>query len=359
MLRVMSGIRPLEPDDLPAAAALFERTVGTGSSVEGLERLFRRLLLDDPWTDPELPALAYEDEDGTLAGFLSRATRRFRYEGEPFRMSVSLHFAVSPEARARAVGALLAARMLGGAQDGSSTEHAIEQSRRLWEGMRGRVLQVQSLEWTRVLRPASYWQSRLRGGLGSATRPLGAPLDALARRAPGGAAAAQMPEGVGDEPLTPATMVAQLDALAGWASLRPDYDVPYLEWLFDALRDTPSFGELSARLVRRAGEPIGWHVSLVEPGGHADVLQVLAQPADMPDVFDALLAHAHDQGAVAVRGRLEPPLLEAIARERSVLRQGGVALLRTREPGPYAAVLEGRALLSRLDANGWVDVRGR
>jgi hypothetical protein len=89
------------------------------------------------------------------------------------------------------------------------------------------------------------------------------------------------------------------------------------------------------------------------------VLQVVALPDEAPAVFDALLAHAHERGAVAARGRLEPPLLDAISRDRSVLRRGGTAMLRTREPGPFHAVLEGRALLTRLDANGWVDVRGR
>jgi hypothetical protein len=358
----MSGIRPLQRDDVPAAAALFERTVGTGSSPAGLESLFSRLLFEDPWQDPELPSLAYEGEDGALAGFLSRTTRRMRWQGEPFRMSVSLHFAVSPEARGQAVGALLAARMLGGKQDGATTEHAIEQSRRLWEGLKGRRLALQSLEWTRVLRPASYWQGRLaRGGgaLGAATRPLARPLDALAPRLPGGGAPARMPEGLTDEPLTPDVMVAQLGALAGWADLRPDYDVPFLRWLFQMLADTPSFGDLSARLVRRDGEPIGWHLSLIEPGGHAELLQLLAPPDETPAVFDALLAHAHARGAVAARGRLEPPLLDAISRDRSVLRRGGTAMLRTRAPEPFHAVLDGRALLTRLDANGWVDVRGR
>jgi hypothetical protein len=358
----MGGIRPFEQGDVPAAAALFERTVGTGSSTAGLASLFSRLLFEDPWQDPELPSLVYEGEDGELAGFLSRATRRMRFDGEPFRMTVSLHFAVSPEARGHATGALLAARMLGGAQDGSTTEHAIEQSRRLWEGLKGRRLQLQSLEWTRVLRPASYWQGRVArgGGAAAATRPLAKPLDALARRLPGGAAApVRLPDGVTDEPLTSEVMVAQLDALAGWAALRPDYDVPYLRWLFQMVADTPSFGDLAARLVRRGGEPIGWHLSLIEPGGHAEVLQLVAPPDETPAVFDALLAHAHAQGAVAARGRLEPPLLDAISRDRSVLRGGGTVLLRTRAPEPFHAVLEGRALLTRLDANGWVDVRGR
>lgn len=354
----MSGIRPFEPADVPAAVALFERMQQSGSSLAGLEALYRALLFEDPWADPELPSLVYEDENGELAGYITRCTRRFRFDAEPVRLSTTIHFFVDPAVRRKAVGALLSARLLGGAQDASHTEGPTEATLRMWRSMRGEILRLESLEWTRVLRPAAYWGDRLGGGAARAGRALAAPLDKLLGKVAGGGEP-RLPRGVRDEPLTPALMVAHLAELTDWARLRPDYDEPYLRFLFGQLEQTSSYGDVSARLVRRDGAVIGWHVGFVRAGGHFDVLQVAGRPEDMPDLFDALLAHAWQAGAVAVRGRLDAPLAEAVTRDRSILRAGTAVLLRARAPELPLAALRGQAQLSRLDSNVWMDSAGR
>lgn len=351
----MTGVRPLTPDDLPAAAGLFAPLAGTGSTVEGVQELFRRLLFEDPWRDPELPALAYEDDSGRVVGFFSRCVRRMRLGDERIRLGCGMHFAVAPDARGSAAP-LLAARLLGGPQDLMFSDGANPGTQRLWEGLRGMRMPLESLEWTRVLRPAAYWQDRatrrLRPGA-AALRRVAATLDRAL------AGAMEGDDALDDEPLTPEAMVGYMHELMGWATLRPDYDVPFLRWLFEQVRDTPSYGELSARLVRRDGAPIGWHISLVRDGGAADTLQVVARPADAPAVFDAYLAHAFRLGAVAARGRLEAHLCDAVTARRAILRQGNASLLRTRRPELLVAALGGRALLTRLDGNGWIDTRGR
>lgn len=358
------GIRPLRPDDIPAAVALFERVERSGSSAHGLEQLFRAVLFEDPWTDPDLPSLVYEDEDGGLAGFHSQCTRRFLFDGEPLRMSVGIHFFVAPEVRGKAAGALLCARLLGGRQDASHTDGVNDAVLRMWKAMRGTVLQLESLEWTRVLRPAAYWNDRLAAGrapagVAAVGRAAAGPLDrALARTSLGGPRRIASATTT-DEPLTPEAMVAQLDDLTGWARLRPAYDEPFLHFLLDQLSRTTSWGDLSARLVRRGGRAIGWHIALIRPGGVAETLQLVARPDDLADVLDAYLDHARELGAVAARGRLDPPLVDAISRERSILRRGNFVLLRTASPELLTATLRGDAQLSRLDTNMWMDSRGR
>jgi len=63
----MNPIRSLEPDDLPQVAALYERTVRSGSSIPapGLIEHFQRML-DHLWSDPEIPSLVYWMEHHTL-----------------------------------------------------------------------------------------------------------------------------------------------------------------------------------------------------------------------------------------------------------------------------------------------------
>jgi hypothetical protein len=356
-------IRPLERADLPAAAALFRRTIHADSGQAGIERLFEALLFDDPWSDPELPSLASVDGDGRLVGLFSRCTRRFLLDGEPVRIAMPIHFCVDPEARGRAVAALLAARLLGGPQDASHTDGADLPTRKLWGAMKGHALQLESLEWTRVLRPASYWQDRVVGRRGSerltaAARRLAAPFDGVAARA-AGEPADGLPAGVTDAPLTPAALVGALDAVSGWARLRPAYDEPFAAWLLEQLAQTTSYGRLSARIVTRDGEVLGWHVGLVEPHGVAEALQIAARPEASELVFDAFLANARGLGAVAARGRLEAPLTDAITQQRSVLRRGHWALMRARRQEVLDATLLGQALLTRLDTNVWMDSHGR
>jgi hypothetical protein len=160
----MSGIRPFTPADVPAAVALFEQVQQTGSSVAGLERLYHALLFEDPWTDPELPGLVYEDEEGALAGYITRCTRRFRFDGEPIRISTTIHFLVDPQVRRKAVGALLSARLLGGRQDASHTEGPTEATLRMWKSMRGDVVAgVDACAASRRLLERSHRRSPGRG----------------------------------------------------------------------------------------------------------------------------------------------------------------------------------------------------
>jgi hypothetical protein len=138
-----------------------------------------------------------------------------------------------------------------------------------------------------------------------------------------------------------------------------DYDLPFLTWLFEQLADDHPQGDLAARLVRRDGEAIGWHIAFVQRGGIAQVLQVVARPEDAPAVLDSLLVHARELGALAARGRLEAPLVHAVTTRRTVLRRTSFALVRAKDRELISAVQNGSALFTRLDADWWIDPSGR
>ncbi len=354
-----AGVRPLEPEDLPAVAALFQRTMAPRSSADGVETLFRSVLLDDPWADPRLPSLVATDADGALLGMLLASPRRLRLDGKPLRGMCGMHVLVDPAARGGGAAFDLLMRFLRGAQDVSFTDGAPEDIRPLLARLDCHPLQLESLEWTSILRPAAYWRGRLHSGRGGGVAshwPV-APFDELLARSP--LTPSTVTDGLSDEPLTPGLMVAHLDALTSWARLRPDYDLPFLTWLFAQLGNDHPQGELAARLVRRDGQPIGWHISLVRPGGMAETMQLVARPRDTADVFAALLSHARERGAAAVRGRLEAALLDAITTRRTLLRRTSFVMLRARDPDVLGAITSGAAVFTRLDADWWVDPRGR
>lgn len=352
-------VRPLAPSDLPAAAGVLERAMATGSSQAGLERLLKAVAFDDPWSDPELPTLGLYAPEGALIGLLLTCPRRLLHEGRPLRAVCGSHVIVDPAAQGQARGSALIKESFKIPKDFSYSDGASDRAAVMVERLGFLPLQLESLEWTSVLRPAAYWQERASAGrMRRVGRALAQPLDRVLGRSP--LAAAVHAAGVEEELLTPAAMMEHLEPLTSWARLRLDYDLPFLTWLFEQLSDDHPQGELAARLVRRRGTAIGWHVSLVARGGMAQVMQVVAAPHDTPAVFDAMLAHVRERGAIAARGRLEAPLLRAITARRTLLRQGSFAVVRTPGgPAPVHAIQNGFALFTRLDADWWIDPSGR
>jgi hypothetical protein len=95
---------------------------------------------------------------------------------------------------------------------------------------------------------------------------------------------------------------------------------------------------------------LGWYVYLLRPGWRSEVLQVAAADRDLGAVLDHLLRHAHVHGSAAVRGRVEPGLISAVARRRCLLWHRGGALVHARDPELGSQVVE-RGMLTRLDSD--------
>jgi hypothetical protein len=357
----VSLIRPLERRDLPEVAGLYELVMRSGqpTPAPGLGRYFERLLLDAPWADPEIPSLVHLDGDGHVVGFQGSSVRRAVFEGEPIRIACAGQLVAHPAARARAVGAMLVRAYLNGPQDLTITDGATERMRQMWTRLGGDMAHVGCVGWARVLRPWRFGGERLLGEHRLGRRKgllqrLAAPLDGATMRyarffAPPAASR------ITSEPMTPASMVEHLSLLDRSIGLRLDYDERYLAWLFDELAAVRPLGTLVARLVRGAeGRVVGWYVYCLLPGGGAQVLQVAAAAADVGTVLDDLFDHAWRGGAAAVQGRVEPRLLEPLARRRCLMRYTGGALVHSADDRILRAIASERSLLTRLDGEWWM-----
>lgn len=355
--RRSSPIRVFEPDDLPAVARLYARalpgaTLPVAQRAAGLARV-----LDHPWADPDLPSLVYADPSGQIGGFLASHVRRVTIDGEPLRLACSGPLVVDPALRNRTADAQLTRAHVEGEQDITIADAAAPPLRRMWETLGAVTAQSRSLEWIKVLRPASLaselaLSSRGRPRAHRVVRRAAAAPDALLLRA-----ARLAHSTLHDEPLTPALMLAHHARLTIGARLRPDYDEAYLRWLFGELRAARTRGELVARMVSgESGAAMGWFVAHMPKHGVARVLQVVARPRDMGTVFNhMLLRAARDRAAIAVRGRLEPQLLEAVAEHRCVLRHAGGTLLHARDPDLAAVAASSSAALTLLDGDSWME----
>ena len=358
----MNSIRPLEPDDLPAVAALYERTMRSGSSTPapGLIEHLRRLL-EHPWSDPELPSLVYVDEDAGIAAFLGSHPRRVWIDGREGRLACSGQLVADERSRKRAVGALVLRTYVGGPQDLSITDGATIEMRRIWGRMGGVTAQLRSLDWIKILRPGAFaarhhLDDRRDQWRGRVLRRLARGPDAILARVVRRQLASDAARDVTVEPLTPELALEHLPALVGRVRLRLAYDLPYLRWLLGELSALTTRGRLAATLLRaRDGRVLGWYIAHVRHDDTAFALQIAARERDAGTVLEHLFCTARDAGATAVRGRVEPQLLDPLVSQGVVLRHAGSALVHSTNPDTAALASSSQSFLTLLDGEYWME----
>jgi hypothetical protein len=354
-------IRALEAGDLPAVSALVRATLAVGppATEPALAAFLRRTLLEQPWADTEVPSLVAVDSAGSVVGFVAAELRRMRLGDRALRFVWAGHSAVTPAARRGAAGFLLMRKLLEGPQDATLGDSASPLMEQMWMRLGGRRLELKGIHWVRVFRPAS-----VAARLVAPRRPrLQAGIRLLTRRLDDAAASAARPliapprSAAAVEALTPRGLLAAAPTVTGAATLRVDYDEAFLEWLFAELSRVRARGQLVGKLVKNArGRALGWYLYLLRPGWRSEVLQVAASSERaLGAVLDDLLAHAYEHGSAAVRGRLEPGMLEAIAHRRCLLWHRGAAVAHARDSRVLAAIESPDALVSRLDGDPWTD----
>jgi hypothetical protein len=347
-------------DDLPAVAALYERTMrsGTTSPPPGLAASFARQQFDQPWYDPEIASLVCERDDGQLVGFIAVYARRILIDGRQARAACSGPLVADADAGVVAPGVLLTRAYLNGPQELSVTDGATWEMRRLWTRLGGVEWPLTTIAWTRVFAPlsmfASYFEVRRRPVKPIPGRGAVRALDRIAALPVRRWVRAPTPS-TKSEPLTPAAMLEHLEAVSAGCRIRPDYDEDYLRWLLAEMAMVESRGLLHARLVRGAqGQLLGWYVVYVPAGGIAEAVQVAATEVTAPAVLDDLCAYCAGAGAAALRGRLDPWLFDAVSERRFNLRSSSAVLIHTRDPELGRAILAGESFLTRLDGEWWM-----
>jgi len=357
----MATIRVFAQDDVSAVAALFARVYPEHrwSSQAACESYFREMLFDNPWRDPELPSWVAE-EDGRISGFYAVMPRRMSLRGRPLRVAVGCQFMVDPDNRHSLTALQLVKACISGPQDLTLTDGADDKSRRMWIGLGGGTAPLlYSLYWTRPLRPARYVLSllderaTLPSALTFAARPMAALADALAARLRPNRFLWEQTELVEDA-LDPATMLAHLPEVLRGSALQPVYDARSLAWLLEQTARKTRIGRLRARAVRDRERLLGWYLYHVQAGGVSEVVQIAARDGSFDRVLLRLLADAWRHGATAVRGRLDPRYAQELSHRHCWSRQEACTLVHSRHADVMAAIQQGDAFLSRLEAGWWL-----
>ncbi|HEV7562353.1 MAG TPA: hypothetical protein VGO24_02520 [Solirubrobacterales bacterium] len=354
------SIRPLEPDDLPAVAALYAEVDKRDPSLPspGYVGFFRRMLLEPPLADPEIPSLVYDDPSDGVVGVIGSHPRPYLHGDQPVRLACSGPLIVHPRHRPRGVGALLLRRYAGGPQELTFNDRSVDGVHTMWRLLGADTDAAASIGWRRILAPAGAALStiarRLPGG----------------RRPPGGAAASGLdavagrgfrpppPVSGAAEPLGNEALLDLSSRLRRQFTLRPAYDSGFLEALFTVMESVVLGDRLLRRLVRAEdGRPLGAYVILLAPQGAAHVLDLTAGHDDAGLVLDHAFHDAAGAGAVEISGRVEPALLAHLQPRKCRLERTDWVTVKSRDPLLVNAVLSGKALLSRMDGEWWMRPR--
>lgn len=352
--RDTGGVRPFDGADIPAVVRLWTQCFPFDRPAQArLPVRIATVFLDNPWPDPDLPSLVYEDGRGAPIGFLGVIPRPMSLDGVPLRAAVSTHLMVHPGHRGAAALRLLQT-FLQGPQDLSLADLASAGSRVLWERLGGTVAAPYCLQWCRLLAPARAALAGLAPRTRSRAievlaRAIGGAADAALQRIPGSPFRRRPPRCRG-EALSNAALLGCLEASATGYALRPRYTPSSLAWLLGVLEG--KLCPLRRVRVLDGDVVIGWYVYGL--AGHVGkVLRLSAARGRFRDVMDHLLDDAFGHGAALVTDRLEPRLVPEMDDALYVVRRAAWVLAHSRSMPVLDAIARGDAVLSRMEGEWW------
>ena len=344
----MAEIRPLEPGDLDAVAAL------VAACIPGWRRsaaVLARNLVADPWATEPLRSLVVTEAGGKIVGAFGAQERRLVFNGEQLRGVSCSHLVVAKESRGGASGAMLVKRMLSGDQDLTWTDSGTADVVRIWRAFGGSLDHTRSGDWMYVLRPVR-WMRHTAWGVVSGSRggrrvlPAGSfPVHALGRRMLPGAFPKAPPHLRVEEAL-PGAVLDALPRLTTGVHLRVDYDREYLDHVYRQIESLA--GPIVRHLVLDQGEPIGWYVYIPRPGV-GRVVHLAGDRRRIGDVFSHLVTDARERGCGMLSGRLEPHLDEPLRARFGIVALTQRPLVHAHDPALLATLASDQSLLTEFD----------
>jgi len=360
--RIAAAVRPFESRDLTQVVELYTNVFPRGRqySVHRLHARFEKILLQNPWYDPSIPSLVYE-QAGKIVGFLGVVVRPMMLRDVPLRMAVSNHFMVDPGSRTTKAGLSLLSKFFSGPQDLALAE-AGDASRKIWEVLGGHTSFRYSLYWTRLLRPARYGLYQLeRTKLPRYVRGLCKPFCNLADGILSRMTQSQVhrQSRSAEEEISVAEFLECISRAGGRSALRPIYDEDSLDWLLTVLAEKQALGTLHKSVVRgKQRQIIGWYTYYLNPEGVSTVLQMWSSTGRLDEVLNHISYHAWSSGSIALTGRMQPAFTKEYSTNQCFLHWRSWMLLHSRDPKILESVENQDAFFTTLEGESWISIEG-
>ena len=357
-------IRSLQSSDVPAVAALFQKTFRNPrlQAPSSLRDYLAELFLRHPWGSDGVHSLVFLDDRDRLKGFIGLLPLRLRHRGNLLRAAVLGSLMAENPAENPLIGARLVRAALRGSQDISISESANPLSLKMWELAGGRSLSLHSMTWLRIFRPVAMPFALLARGPRSqrTCSTIVSPVDAMLNRLrcnPFSPDSLQMSNCI-DSVSGVEEFIDAVPRLTSHYSVKPDWDAATLRWQLEHAATKEKFGGLQCRLVRKGSRTIGGFSYYSRPGGIGFVLQVFAEPEHQFAVVNSLLARAASDGCVAIRGRTQPELLDPLIRFKALLFQRSATVVYAKDQELIRSLCAGDALITGLAAEAWTRLIG-
>jgi hypothetical protein len=235
----------------------------------------------------------------------------------------------------------------------------------LLRALGGEVIRDYSCDWVRAIRPAALAVETLASRFGAARllRPLAVPFDAAALAkaqrtdqlrwmTPG-----RLPEarGVSERDIGLGETATLIQGLLDRFPLRPIWSKADLAMVLAHAAHKNLLGDFIARAVLGPnGSTLGLYLYHLKSGRIGHVLQVMAAPKREGLVLDHLIADAARRGAVALRGRATPPLLDTLMDRRCIFLSDLRTVVVAREKSILDAFRKGTAFFTGLAGENWM-----
>lgn len=359
----MSTVRPLEAGDIDQVAALYNRTLlrRRNDPPRALAVYLREFYLDGPFRAPDIHSLVHVAGGGEISGFVGVHMVPYRIGERTVRAAFCGALMSAERDRDPLVGARLLKAFLAGPQDLSMSETAIPRSQAMWARLRGQTLATHSLDWFRILRPAGFGLSvaKRRMPLLKLFKPVAARADIWAERrrtASGltGLLPEPSPPGIVTEEIDQAGFVALMRQFSEGFAAHPDWSGGYLEHVLTTAHDKPDYGKPVMAVVRsKGGELFGGFLYHASPGRIGRVLQIAAMPARGGMILDRLFADAYSRGAVGLRGRSQPWLIEAAPSRAMIFVSNAASVIHAKDSALAAPFVAGDCVLNGMAGESW------
>lgn len=356
-------VRALGDADVPTVARLFKTIFRPGSDVAlpVVEAYIRSVFLDGLDHDPACPSKVHVTPAGDVTGFIGSLSQPMMLGERRIKAAHACCLMVADPSKDALAGARLLRSFVNDPNDLSFSETASALSRRMWTSVGGNVAPGYSMKWLRLLRPVGTALALSQRRLPLAVlAPLGAFVDRLAVRG-AGRSWWEVPSanGVTASVIDHAEMVDVVQLLAARLSLRPAWSAAQLARRLAHAEHMPAFGQLvCSRVTGRKGALLGAYLYYARRNEVAVVLQILVREGAAQDVVSSLIRDAHERGAVALSGRTEPNVLEALLNANCILVPRGATTVHSRDPAVLAAIARGEAMLTGLAGESWSQLIG-
>jgi hypothetical protein len=366
----MSEVRPFATADIPVIADMFQRILRKTDrpATASLKAYLADLFLDPPDFDPGIVSLVHERADGSVSGFLGVLPQPMQLDGVRLRAAICGTLMVDNHAEDPFAGARLLRAFLAGPQDLSLTETANDVSTAMWRKLRAAVLPDYSLEWLRVIRPAGFATALVANRLGMAgmLAAVARPIDALLHRRNAQTGRhwshicpSDQKTNLKDEDADEERLLELFPLLTTHFPLRPQWHSETLRVRLAHSRSKANYGDCVRRVVTtRDGRAVGLFIYYGDRGGIGRAVQILASPGEEGAVIDRMLDHAARRGLVALRGRTQPALLDAMLGRRFAFLHASSSIVHARDPALMEFFGSGKAFFNGFAGESWARLIG-